>query len=371
MTKNIYYLFSSITFLQFYIPIVIESTKRGYNNIFIFNHKPSTKSYANIYSKHNYKIIKEYLNKYKITEIRSDKIKLDKLQGIVFMIDGDIYGPPRLDRVRNSLLFNLNKETLRISLTEHMNFWAVYHYFINDINYACFTNKNIIDQMKNFNNEVLVGKTIVNCSKSYENKKNIFLGNTKFENIPAKDYILKKFNLNKNNKYCLFLYPKWTFHFNETHILNIYSYLHKLGFKIIVKQRPKDKIIDKKLKGDLFVCSDIYPNESLELMKISDLCIISSSSANEETIFSEIPCIDLISDPRPWERNQYLLNEKIYVRIEMDIWKNISFDKFKNIYNSLEKKNSDFFKSLKEKFNLNITNCSERLLDFAELSLNK
>ena len=124
------------------------------------------------------------------------------------------------------------------------------------------------------------------------------------------------------------------------------------------------------MKGNLFICSDTYPNESLELMKISELIIISSSSANEETLFSEIPCIDLISDPRNWERNQYLLDEKTYVRIENEDWKNISFDNFSLIYNKLEKKNSNYFKILKDKYLFSHENSSYMFFNFIEDKVN-
>ena len=372
---NIYYLFSSITFLQFYIPLVIECSKRGFNNVFIFNNN-STKKYASVYDKKNYKKINSYIKKYNIKEVKSSNINLEKICGIVFMIDGDIYGPPKKKALDNSLLFKLNKQnTLKISFTENMNFWAVYNYFIDSIDHICFINEYKVKQMEKYKNNKKLQNHFTSCkiyvNKSYDSEKNIFLGNTKFENIPKKQEIYIKFNLNENYKYCLFLYPKMRNTFNDNDILNIYSHLKKLGFKIIVKTRPKDKSIPTKLLGDYNVCSDIYPNESIELMKISDLCLISSSSANEETVFSEIPCLDIISDLRPWERNQYLLDDKIYKRIELKYWKNISFIKFKNIYNSMEKKNSDYFKEKKKKFNLDITDCSKKVLDFCLDILNK
>ena len=330
---KIYYLFSSITFLQFYIPLVIEAKKRGYKNVFIIRN--NYKNYADPLSDDNLNILLKYVKEYDIKLKLPNKYKISEIKGIVFMIDGDIYGPPRKSALESSLLFKLDpNKTIKFTMTEHMNFWAVYHNFIDSVDHACFTNPNIINQMDNFTNEDIRLKDdtqIYYASKSYKSNKNIFLGNTKFDNIPSKDIIYKKFNLNINSKYCLFLFPKIRDNFNENDILNIYSHLRKLGFKIIVKSRPKDPKINDNLRGDLFVSSDIYPNESLELMKISELCIISSSSANEETIFSKIPCIDIISDLRPWERNQYLLDDNTYIRIENEQWKNMSFDKFKNI----------------------------------------
>ena len=142
-TDKVYYLFSSITFLQFFIPLVIESKKRGYKNIFII--RPNLKDYANPLSETNSKILETYIKQYEIEYILfvngkyidpkngNNEIDLFKISGIVFMVDGDIYGPPRKQAVEDSNLFKLNKKnTLKISMTEHMNFWAVYEYFIND-----------------------------------------------------------------------------------------------------------------------------------------------------------------------------------------------------------------------------------------------
>ena len=155
---------------------------------------------------------------------------------------------------------NTENNTNCISLTEHMNFWDIYHNFINEVNYCFFSNRNQIDQLKNFKNNIYQeDNLIINTNLDYNNKKNIFIGNTKYDN----NIIFKKYNLDPNNKYCLFLFPKIRLTFENKDILNIYSHLKKLGFKIIVKTRPKDYPIDDNLKGDFLVCSDTYPNESL------------------------------------------------------------------------------------------------------------
>lgn len=367
--NNIYFFFSSITFLQLYISIVIELNKKKFNSIFIIRN--NLKKYSCPFEKNNYNILNTYSKKYKFEIINKNNIDFSNLNGIVFMVDGDIYGPPRNEIINESMLFLIkdNKNLKKISLTEHMNFWDVYHYFIDYIDYCFFSNKHIIEQMKNFKNNIEINKNtpLVNTNKSYESYKNIFIGNTKYDNIPSKDEIYKKFHLNKNQKYVLFLFPKIRNNFNNNDLLKIYSYLYKLNFKIIVKKRIKDNDIIKELQGDLLVNSDIYPNESLELMKICELCIISSSSANEETVMSEIPCLDLISDLRNYERNEYLLDDKVYKKIDLNIWKNISFNEFKLLLESFEKKNCDYFKKLKKKYIFNHENSSKKYLDFLSL----
>ena len=328
--KKIYYIFSSITYLQLYIPLVIEFSKINYKNIFII--RRNIKKYAcPIRNKKNNKLLKYYQKKYNFEVINYENFEnFENLKGIIFMVDGDIFGPNEVNR-RESLLFKLNKKnTLKISLTEHMNFQWVYNKFINDIDYCIFSNKYFTDQF------------------NMSTEKNIYLGNTKYDNILTKKEIYKKFNLNNENKYCLILYPKRKFkEFNFIHLNKIYEYLKRLNFKIIVKTRPKDNNISKNHKGILNVCSDIYPNESLELMKISNLCIMFSSSGNEETLFTETPCIDLSIDKKP--RNNYLLNEKTYIKLYD--WENFTYEQFKNKFDKLAKKSEiEIFSKLKKKF---------------------
>ncbi len=361
---KIYYLFSSITFLQFYIPLVIEGNKRKIRSVFII--RDNYKKYANPLTEENFKILEPYLKEYNIKLKLAKDTDFDNLKGLVFMIDGDIYGPPREKGLNDSLLFKLNPENVTtFSMTEHMNFWAVYHYFIDKVDYCSFSSEHIINQMDQINlGKLDLGNAIVDTNKSYHSEKNIFLGNTKLDGIPSHDEIYDKFNLNKSEKYCLFLFPKIRKEFTDDNIINLYDNIRKLGFKILVKSRPKDPKIDEKLYGDKFICSDIYPNESLELMKISELCVISSSSANEETIFSKIPCIDIVSDLRAWERNQFLLDEKSYVKLKLEEWKHMSFDYFEKVFNKLEKKNSGYFDDLKRKYLFEHSSTSEKIFNF-------
>ena len=89
-----------------------------------------------------------------------------------------------------------------------------------------------------------------------------------------------------------------------------------------------------------------------------------SSAANEEVVYSRVPCIDIISDLRPYERNQYLLDNKVYIRIENNDWKDISFEKFKNIYENLKPKNHGYYMSLKKKYIFKQQNTSEKIFNY-------
>lgn len=361
---TIYYIVSSITFLQFYIPLVIEASRLGYKNTFIV--RLNYKMYANPLSKTNIVTLNYYLKKYNIQQIKYNEVDIKSIKGVVFTIDGDIYGPPRDILLIGNLLFPLDPtKTLKISMTEHMNFMSSYHAYIDKVDYCIFSNKHLLQQFVSKSDSIKISDDYtLTLDKSFDNPKNLFLGNTKFDNIPSDKEIFTRFKLNPTKKYCLFLFPKERTHFTSEHILNIYSHLKRIGFTIIVKSRPKDKPIDLNLRGDVYINGEFYPNDSISLMKISNLCIISSSSANEETVFSKIPCIDLISDLRKYERNQYLLDDKVYIRIENDDWKNMSFKKFISVVKKLERKNSNYFDHIKEKYLFTHKNTSAKIFEF-------
>jgi len=354
----IYFLFSSITFLQLYIPLVIELRKRS---TYYFIVRSNYKEYANPFSETNYPILLKYAKKYNIILIDSRKINIKSIQGLVFMVDGDIYGPPVPLAFRDTLLYKLDfTKTKRISLTEHMNYRWGYQHYIKYVDYVILPNQQSVNQIE----------------LSEENKKlflhkNLFLGNTKFDNIPNIESIYTKYNLDKKQKYCLLLFPKIQFRtdYKNEELSNIYQILHILDYKIIVKTRPKDNTYPYKIEpqfyGDKFIVSDIYPNESLELMKVCSLCIMFSSSAGDETIYSKIPTLDF---PVIWkkmgkvERNEYLVDEKVFRRIEK--WRDLDLDKdkLKQIINEMEIKGSNYFDNIISKNFNNLGNSSKVIL---------
>lgn len=364
---TIYYIFSSITFLEYFIPIVIEANKRGYNNCFLL--KKNTKSYTDPFSEENKKIVKKYIKQYNINSVKIKNLEeIRNYKGIIFLVDGDIYGPPTNEALKISAINYLGDQTLKISIPENLNFWAVYHHYIDKVNISIFSNKAVIDQMQNFcknkNGTVKLGSKEFLLKKNYENEKNLFLGNSKYDNIPKEIKIYKKFSLSPNQKICVLLFPKLG-KFKESDMQRIYSYIKKMGYFLVVKTRPKEyKKLPKSLHGDMQVNSNIYPNDSLLLMKIADLCIISSSSANEEALFSKIPCIDLVTNNKSYERNKYLYDPKIYKKIEN--WEGISYKKFSKYVNSLERKNSNYFDKLIKRFLFTHSNSSEKYFDYLE-----
>ena len=343
---NLVFLFSSITFLQYYIPIVIEANNNNIKSIFYI--RKNKKNYANVYNANNMKIFLSYKKQYNI--IVKDLKDLKDETGIIIMVDGDIYGPPN-KYSQYSLLNKLNQESIKISLQEHLNFNWSYEYYIDKVDYCIFPNIKYAELYNKISD------------------KNVYLGNTKYDHILPSKKIYNKYKLNPKNKYALVLFPKEKFiknyNIKPIHIINIYNYLHQMGFKIIVKSRPKDSVF-KECKGDNCFISDIFPNESLELMKISELCILFSSSAIEETIMMEIPTIDFLVDNEIERRLEFLCKDNTIQLIKN--WKNLKLKVFTETIRRLAPKNSKIYKELKNDY-LFEGPISKKILDFINNNL--
>jgi hypothetical protein len=327
MVYKIYFLLSSITYLQYYIPILIQFQKENIKSIFLY--RKNIKKYADPFNKSNLLILNKFCEKYDIKLLKSSNFNFKDTIGIFIMVDGDILGPGKKKYIKDSILFKLNSKSIKISLQENLNFLWNYDSYINHVDVSVFPNKHYASLYNKLS------------------KKNIYLGNTKYDNHNNNFDIFKKFNLNKNINYVIFFFPKKKFidcyDIKEDDILNIYNHLYKLNYKIIVKTRPKDNIINKKLKGNIFINEEmLFPNISIDLLKISKLCILFSSSAVEETIKCKIPTIDLHVDTIDnIKRLEFLYHEKTIQHIKN--WKNINFNKFKNIHDKLCKKNDIIF----------------------------
>ncbi len=347
---------SSITYLQYFMPIVIEAKKRNITSVFYLRN--ILKKYGDVFEKENNKILMKQIEKHNIIIGDNENI----IAGPIIVVDGDIYGPYKEDK--NSLLHKINRNKHKIySLQENLNFLWIYDYYIDLIDYCIFPNK---------------------IYAEYYNKispKNLYLGNTRYDIINNSseeniDKLFIKYNLNKSDKHLLLLFPKQKYileyNLNSLDVLPLYNKFKQLGYKIIVKTRPKDNVVEN-CKGDLLVSSDKYPNESIELMKICNLCVLFSSTAIEETIKMKIPCIDFCVDKTFEKRYDFLYdnsliklsnkNRKVIEHIKD--WKNISIENLNNIINSLEIKNSKAFDILIKSY-LFERNISNKLLDIIE-----
>ena len=115
----IHFVVCSITFLQLYLPLVQEGNRRGYPSI--FHLRENSKEYANPYSKKNYSLLERWACFYGIRLVRFDPHHFQKIEGLVFLVDGDVYDPRR-ECVDESVLRYLTDSMCKVSLTESMNY---------------------------------------------------------------------------------------------------------------------------------------------------------------------------------------------------------------------------------------------------------
>ena len=103
------------------------------------------------------------------------------------------------------------------------------------------------------------------------------------------------------------------------------------------------------MKGDKYISSDVYPSESLEsleLMKISDICIFFNSCCFDETLYSKIPCINFTFGKRIYNmKNNFINDDKIF-NIK-DFFK-LEKENLKKCIDYMYKKDNEYFDILKE-----------------------
>lgn len=272
---DINFIFSSVTFLQTYIPLVIEAKNRNLKcNFFI---RKNSKTYADpiTHKKFYEKIIKQYdINVYSIE-------KIVKFKGIVFLVDGDIYGPSEKYYLESCIKY-LKPYHKKISFIENLNYFWSYKRYIPYMDHVIFPNK--------------IYATFYDCVSS----KNIYMGVPKYDIKFDKNDILKKFELKEDNKYVLIFYPRFDRGIKMyknfiTLYNNLILWLRNMGYKIIIKNREKLKIVNKTWD---YQFNDIYfyPNISMELLEICDLAVYFGSSVIEEIVMAKTPFIEILMD---------------------------------------------------------------------------
>ena len=322
--------------LSYFIPIIITANKDNIESI-IFITK-NRKAFADPYTEDNNLILKNLSKEYNF-QIKDIK-KIENYKGKVYCIEGDIACSHRDSD--NSYKY-LNKEHYIICLRADFSMPIIYDIYNNYVNEIIYISKYYcID---------------------FINPKNRFLGSPKYDYINFdKEEIYNKYKLDKTKKYILIFFPKNrnrpnTYYPSKNKMLEIYKICKSLDYEILIKTRKQDRIEDKNLKDKYyFEEGNHYPNVVLELLSISNLAIIFSSSAVEECIYMKVPIIDIKIDDI--SRLKFLNN--IYIYIEININNQDLFNKLKD-YIKLLKKNDIIFNNIINKY-LFSNNCSKNII---------
>ena len=341
--KQINFIVGSVGWVQYFIPLVKEGNRRGIRSIFFL--RQNRKRYANPFGPKHYALIQRLANKYNILLKRIREVI--NFPGLTFLMEGDITGTTPEDYGMSGLNYLKNLH-LKVSLLFNADLFWSYEKYINGVDYVIFPNEVYAKTYKKLSN------------------KNLYIGSPKFDLEFNKENIYQKYRLSPNNKYVLFFYPKrkwWrlskTLNANVSKFFEIFTYLKRLGYTIIVKTREKDSL-NYKLGDYYFEDLDLYPNSSVELLQISDLAVFFSSTSIEECVMFKVPFIDFKVDP-DLDRFRFLHNPK-YSTIIKNF--RINFEVMRKIVNNITKEeHKECFQETIDKYLFDRQNISAKILD--------
>ena len=329
------FIISRTNYIPYYIPLIIEGNAMNINSIFFLN--KNKKKFVDPYEKINE--IKTLSQKYNF-EVK-DISEISNFKGPTFFCEGDIVGMKGI--FKNSGLSYLNESHIKISIVCNYEFAMFYNQYISLVDYVIFPCKYYAIKYKTISS------------------KNLYLGSPKYT---AK--LNNPFNL-PEDKYCVLFFPKDpikhskqnTLYPNKQQLLKIYEYLKKLNYKIIVKSRAQDPVIDIELKGDYYFEDLIYPTTSMELINLSKLAIFFSSSIVEECVFLKTPFIDFKVDKKK-NRFNFLYNNDYSSILKLDV----NFNNFKNNINTILDFKLETFEMVIEKYFKDYQKSNQNILNY-------
>jgi len=322
---NLGFILSQMNHLRYIIPLIAEANRRGIHSI-VF-------SYKSIKYNSPHKHPKE-------TSCLSEKFSFDikdfscikDFVGTVFVIEGVFANEVPLS----------NK---KISLICSWDFVPLYDKYVNIVDKIVFPSKFIA---------------------RHENKvseKNLYLGSSKYDIKLDKQKILEKYKI-KSKKNALIIYPNFSalkakYGHKKIKYTNIYEYLRKIGYNVIVKARGKARALEGDTGDQYFEDFSWFPHDTMELIEVCDMVVISGSSAAEECIMLNQPFIEfsIALVPVVFE---YLYNYD-YCKI---LDPSVQFEEFKNaIIALLSKDHNESFKEARKNHLFEKGDVSKKILD--------
>jgi len=269
--KQINFIVCEMTYVRYFIPLVIEGNKRGMKSIFFIGR---TGKY-NSPHKHQ-KSLNDLSKKYNF-ELR-DMSSLEDNGWPFFLIEG----------VQSKLLSGFKSK--KYSLTYMTDFVGQYEKYIDAVDYVIFPSQFMAEHYKK------------------APQKSLYLGSPKYDISFNKKEIYKKYDINTDKKKAFIILPRQR-DIRSTDFNLIYDSLQELGFSLITKTRGKDPIT-KGRQDYHFMDFSWYPHDSMELIHISDLVINFSSTAIKECVILKKPLINF--HIKPFEKPLKFLYEYDY-----------------------------------------------------------
>ena len=256
--------------LKYFIPLVIEASKRGIKSTFYNFHVDSEYQKVIVDDKNNPSYNSHPYRHYDHIRELGDKFGFEfkvvksgfNMEGITFL--GEKRG---LNHIEN------NDKTYKVVLTVLLDFtpeW--YDGYIGKVDKVIFASKFLAERYGKINN------------------KNLYLGSPKYDVEIDKNKVKDKYNIT-TDKNALIIFP-------ETHDLaaikfaNYYDYLRRMGYFVIVKGRDGWKP-PQNLMGDKYIGWETwYPHPTMELLKISDVVVNFDSGTSKECVMLNVPFIN-------------------------------------------------------------------------------
>jgi len=325
------FVLGQMTYLRYFIPLVIEANKRGLDCVFfhIESHKYN--------SPHKHKKSLEKLCKdYNFILLPFEDLK--EFEGIVFMMEGI-----GIDSVK--------KENKKIVLNYMRDFNVHYDKYVNKADYIILPSKFFADHYKKHSD------------------KNLYLGTPKYDVEFNKEEIFKKYNI-ATNKNALIVFPTLShlstkYGIKNIKFIDIYKFLHKMGYNVMVKARGKEPAPNE-LRGDnYFEDFSWFPHDTMELIKICDIVISFDSGVSKECVMLDTPFINyhiIISNVFSFS---FLYNNYRYC---VNLESNVDFEEFSNIVNRLTTEDlTEEFKRSRKNHLFEANDVSKQILDVLKI----
>tara|TARA_B100000700_G_scaffold331776_1_gene468446 strand:- start:2135 stop:3172 length:1038 start_codon:yes stop_codon:yes gene_type:complete len=266
------------SYLRYFIPLALQAKALGHEPHFYI--KPSGK-HNDIFRSGNFEPFINLCQKNNFSVFKMEDGK--SLIGISFFIEGNFAEQCHPGDKKISIITNSCYNTPTI-LPNGQKGPTMYETYIDKVDHVIFPGRIFAERYGSISD------------------KNIYIGSPKYDVKIDKDSVYEKYNLQKDQKYALFLYPKLR-DAERVNIVKIHDSLRSMGYKIIVKTRAKDSVVDPKRRGDEYF-EDVPPKVSwcpyttVELMKISEIAINFGSTAITECAYSRIPVLNFDIKPR-------------------------------------------------------------------------
>lgn len=270
-----------VTFLRYFIPLIIEGNKRGIKSKVFLRPTPAKYSCPEKWRGR----IKELSTKYAFETLPISKINTEP--GLTFLLEG-------------TGVDYLNNSHHKITLTAMLDFCWVYESYIDKVDSVIF----ISEFIAKHHNRI--------------SEKNLYLGSPKYDVELDKDAIIKNYKLDPNKRNILILgppttttFPSQTFpYLNKDKINNLYKNLREIlkGYNFIYKTRGKYPLAGNPYSNDAdskFEDSFWFPHDSMQLTYVSDFVVCFDTSAIKEVTMMEKPLLNFrITDTTAILRNK-------------------------------------------------------------------